>query len=410
MKAPGGSRIRGVGGGFRSSLVVGQVALAFVLLASAAMLVRTFVNLRNVDPGFDPEGAVAMDVSLPSARYPGWEETARFWHELTERVEGLPGVLAVGATQLLPLDSEPFCSLIFTDDPTARERTRGCFTSPVLVTPGYFRAMGIPVAGRAPDWSDMERRSGEAVVTRAFAARVWPDGEALGRGVRGNGDRPPFYRISGIAGDVRAAGLDRPPVERVYFPMIPIEGAPLWSPPRAMTLVVRAEGIPLSLAGPIRAVVAELDPTVPAADVRPLRQVVAASMSRTTFVTTLLAVAAVAALFLGLVGLYGLVSYVVEGRRREIGIRMALGARARAIAREVLGRSARLAGIGIGAGALAALGASGLLRSLLFGVRPGDPLLLSAVAALLLAAALAAAAVPALRAARVDPAVALRAD
>lgn len=398
------------GGAVRSALVAGQVGLAFVLLSSAALLLQTFRNLREVDPGFEPEGALALDVSLPFAKYPGFEEVARFYRELTERVEALPGVVASGATQQLPMEGGgPSCSLLFTDDPEAMERMRHCFADPVQVTPGYLRAMGIPVEGRTPDWNDTGRRSGEAVVTRALVAHVWPDGDAIGRGIRGDGDRPPYYRISGIAGDVRAGGLDRPPVERVYFPMLPIEGAGLWGAPRSMTLVVRvASGPAGALVGPIQNLVRELDPSVPVGNARSMERVVAASMERTTFAMALLGIAAAVALFLGLVGLYGLVAYVVERRRPEIGIRMALGARTGKITRAVLGRSARLAGLGIAVGVVGALATAGLLRSLLFGITPGDPLVLAAAAALLLGAALLASLVPARRAARIDPAHVLR--
>ncbi|MDQ3606085.1 MAG: ADOP family duplicated permease, partial [Gemmatimonadota bacterium] len=215
----------------RGALVIGEIALALVLLAGAGLMLRTFQQLRSVDPGVDPQGVLTLDLSLPAANYRGYEPVSQFYQELSTRVAALPGVTAVGATQQLPLKGGSGCALVFTDDPVAQERNNECFASTIQVTPDYFRALGIPVRGSAPSWSDAERRSGEVVVSRALAERLWAGEDAIGKGIRGNGSEPPFYRIVGVAGDVRANGLDQPPVEQVYFPMLPIEGAPLWSPP-----------------------------------------------------------------------------------------------------------------------------------------------------------------------------------
>lgn len=395
----------------RGALVAGQVALALVLLASAGLLVQTFRNLREVDPGLDPERVLAVSVALPFASYRDYESTARFYRELLDQIEALPGVVSAGATQALPLASGGGCALVFVDDPEAQQRNTSCFASTVQVTPGYFRTMGIRVDGRAPTWADMEAGRGEAVVTRALAERLWEHDRVLGRGIKGNGGEPPFYEIVGVASDVRGTGLDEPPVPRVYFPMLPLEGTSLWSPPRGMDVVVKtATARPENLAGSIREIVASMDPLVPIGDVRTMDRVVAQSMGRTTFATLMLAIAAGMALVLGLVGLYGVVAYTVEQRRPEIGIRMALGAAAPRISGMVLAQSARIVGVGIAIGAVAALLATRALSALLFEVSPSDPLTLATVCLLLAGVALGASWLPARRAARVDPMIALRAE
>ncbi|MBA2243335.1 MAG: FtsX-like permease family protein, partial [Gemmatimonadetes bacterium] len=395
----------------RGALVIGEIALALVLLAGAGLMLRTVQQLRSVDPGVDPQGVLTLDLSLPAANYRGYEPVSQFYQELSTRVAALPGVTAVGATQQLPLKGGSGCALVFTDDPVAQERNNECFASTIQVTPGYFRALGIPVRGSAPSWSDAERRSGEVVVSRALAERLWPGEDAIGKGIRGNGSEPPFYRIVGVAGDVRANGLDQPPVEQVYFPMLPIEGAPLWSPPHSMTLAVRtATARPEDLTAAIRRLVAEMDPAVPIGSVQTMRQVIAGSTARTSFTMLLLGIAAGVALLLGVIGLYGVVSFVVEQRRGEIGVRMALGASTRQIAGMVVGQSTRLAVAGVVLGVLASLAVTRVLQSLLFETSPTDPLTLAAVSLLLTGVALVAAYLPARRAARVDPMIALRAD
>jgi putative ABC transport system permease protein len=395
----------------RRGLVAAQVALAVVLLAAAGLMLETYRNLNGVDAGFDPAGVLTAQISLPQARYGSDEGATAFWRELMDQVRGLPGVTAVGATQSLPLAGGGGCSLVFSDDPAAQERNTTCFASTVRVAPGYFEAMGIPVRGRTPTWADTENRVGEAVISQAVADRLWPGQDPIGKGIKGNGSNPPFYRIVGVAAPVRALGLDEPPVERIYFPMVALEGAALWGPPTGMTLVVRQAGAdPTALAPSIRTMLQRMDPTVPVQNVRPMREVMAASIARTSFTMMLLGLAALMALVIGLVGLYGVVSYVVEQRRGEIGIRMALGAEPGGVRRMVLGQSAGLALLGVVAGLVAAVFTTRIMQSLLFEVGAADPWVLAAVAVLLLSVALLASWVPARRASQVDPLTALKTE
>lgn len=396
----------------RSGLVVGEIALALVVVSGAALMLRTFDNLRSVDPGFDPEGLLTVQLSLPQASYTDEESVAEFYRTLTARAAVLPGAASAAATQSLPLrHSGMGCALIFVDDPEARDRVNDCFASPVRVTPGYFRTMGIAVDGVEPTWADVLARRGGVVVSRPLAQRVWPDGPATGQGIKGNGGEPPFYRVVGVAEPVRAGGLDEPAVHRVYFPMLRLEGTWLWDAPRAMTLVVRSAGPrPLTLAGPVRELIRELDPTVAVGEIRTMDDVVAGSTARTRSVMTLLMIAAGISLLLGVIGLYGVVSYVVEQRRPEIGIRMALGARATAMRRLVVGQAAWLAGLGTALGLAVALATTRALTSQLFEVAPTDALTLGGAAVLLVIVALLAAFIPAERAARVEPMQVLRGE
>ncbi|HEX6536014.1 MAG TPA: FtsX-like permease family protein, partial [Gemmatimonadaceae bacterium] len=377
----------------------------------AGLLLRSYDRLRQVQPGFDPHGVVAVDVALPYVRYRDYEAVKAFYQRLIERLGEIPGVVAAGATTDLPLDAPEGCSSIFLENvPLPPGREPDCV--PVrLVTPGYFQAMGIRVEGRAPSWSDVEHRAGEVVVTRALARRLWPGENPMGKGLKGNGGDPPFYHVVGVTGDVRELGLDKPPVEAVYFPMLPMPGTYLWSPPRFMSVVVRAPGVSeQQLGNVIRRALAEVDPLVPVAKYRSMDAVVRQSMVRVSLTMMLLGIAAAMALVLSAVGLYGVISYVVGERRSEIGIRMALGASGPNVRRMVMMQSARLAAAGVLIGVAGALATTRVLRSLLFEVSAGDPITLGAAGLLLVAIAAVASWFPARRAARVDPMEVLRAE
>jgi putative ABC transport system permease protein len=395
----------------RSGLVVVEIALALVLLAGAALMLRTFANLRAVEPGLDAEGVLVAEIALPAVAYQTSASIAAFHRELATRLEALPGVVAVGATQSLPLAGGGGCALVFTDDAAAEQRNSSCFAQPVRVAPGYFAAMGIPVRGREPTWNDVEARTGEVVISRAVAERLWPGEDPIGKGIRGNSSRPPFYRIVGVAEHVRGHGLDRPAGEEVYFPMIPMEGAGLWGSPLSMTVTVKtALAQPESLAPALRATVTALEADAAIGRVDTMQRIVAGSLGRASFAMLLLGSAAATALILGVIGLYGVVSYTVAQRTSEIGVRMALGARMEQVAGMVVRQSGQLAALGVALGLILAVASTRVLASLLYGVSPVDPLSLAAVAALLVAVALGASYLPARRAARVDPMVALRAE
>ena len=395
----------------RNALVVGQVALTLVLLAAGGLMARSFANLSRVDPGFDSTGVLTLGVSLPSASYPSHHHASRFYETLIERVRALPGVVSAGATSALPLADAGGCASLFVEDaPLTPNENPPCV--PVRrVTPGYFETLGIPVRGVTPTWVDTNAESAGVVVTRALAERLWPGEEAIGKGIRGNGWVRPFYRVVGVAGNVREAGLDKPPVEAAYFPMIPMKEAPLWTPARAMTLVVRAHSEdPTALAVAIRGILNELNRSVPLGNVTTMLNIVEQSMSRTTLVLLLLGTAAGLALLLGTIGLYGVLAYTVSRKRREIGIRAALGCGRSQIATLIVRQSLVLTGVGIAVGVVAAATTTSVLDHLLFGVSALDPLTFAAACLLISITALLASYIPARRAASVDPMIVLRMD
>jgi putative ABC transport system permease protein len=395
----------------RRVLVSTQMAFAVVLLAGAALMLRTFQNLQAVRPGFDPTGVLTMEISLPRSRYSGNADLAtNFFEQLAARIQALPGVRNVGFASHVPLLSSDWCIGVTLQGPTP-ESAKGACPPAALVSPGYFEAMGIRVEGRTPDWQGMNAHDGVMVVSKAFAEHWWPSESALGKGLRFNGTKPPWYRVSGIAEDVRGMGVTEPPIEIVYFPMRPIPDAPLWTTPRHMHLVIRtAGGNPETLSNVVVRLVNELEAEAAVANVQTMETVLARSMAKHSFTMFLLVIASGMALLLSGVGLYGLISYVVQQRRKEIGVRLAVGARVADVTALVLRQSMGLALLGVGIGLVTAFVTTRFLSTLLFGVQPGDPATFAVVPAVLLTVAAIASYAPAHRAAHIDPLRAMRAE
>jgi predicted permease len=393
----------------RRGLVLSQVALAVVLLSSAALMAKSFARLRNVRPGFDPVGVSSMSISLPYARYQKGSDVAAFWRELTRRVEAIPGVVHAGASATLPLTDEGGCSGIITDVVDTGKERGNCMPM-TMVTPGYFGTMGIKVKGELPTWASVEAGTAPTVVTASLARRFWGDENVIGRRVKMFNDKVPFFTIVGVTDDIRAMGLQEAPIQEVFFPMIGPPGSEqFWSAFRFMHLVVRAPSLgQAAVVARGRQVLEQMDPQIPLADVLPMETVVAQSMAQTSFTMLLLLIAAGIALVLSAVGIYGVISYIVGQRRSEIGIRMALGAQAAQVSRMIVGQSLGLAVAGVLVGILAALAATRLLRSLLFDVSPTDPGVLVGTCVVLLVTTIVASLGPTRRAAKVDPVEAMR--
>jgi len=393
----------------RRGLVLSQVALAVVLLSSAALMAKSFAHLRQVRPGFDPVGVTSMSISVTRNRYQSSNAVASFWLTLTQRVEQIPGVVSAGASGSLPLADEGGCSGILTDVVETGKERGNCMPM-TMVTPGYFEAMGIKVKGTLPTWSSIQDGSGPTVVTASFARRFWGDENVIGRRVKMFNDKIPYFTIVGVAEDIRGLGLQEPPVQEVFFPMIGPPGSlPVWSPYRFMHFVVRAPSIGhAAVVARVRQVLQQMDPQIPIADIQPMEAVVAKSVAQTSFTMLLLLIAAGIALVLSAVGIYGVISYVVGQRRAEIGIRMALGAQASQVSRMIVGQSMGLATAGVLVGVLVALSVTRLLRSLLFDVSPSDPAVLAGTCVVLLLTTIVASFGPTRRAAKVDPVEAMR--
>jgi putative ABC transport system permease protein len=354
---------------------------------------------------------LTLEIALPGQRYGRDANLASTFHEqLSARLLGLPGVTGVGMTGRLPLVSSDWCTAITLEGPTP-ETARGACPPSTSVSPGYLEAMGTRVKGRSVTWSGMTAHDGAVVVSRAFAEHYWPGESPIGKGVRFNGTKPPWYRVVGIAEDVRGVGVDAPASESIYFPIRPIPDASLWGPATNMHLVVKmASGDPASLVKPISRIVSELDPQAAVANPRTMDAILARSIAKQSFTMVLLLASAVIAMLLSAVGIYGVISYIVAQRRSEIGVRVALGASVRQVTTMVLRQSLGVAALGVVIGVLASIATTRFLRTLLFGVSPGDPLTLAIVPAVLLVVATLASYAPARRAARVNPVDVMRSE
>jgi putative ABC transport system permease protein len=392
---------------FRRGLAVVETAFSVVLAVGAMLLVRSLIELQRVDLGFDSRNVLTARVALPQATYPRAEDVVTFYDRLLERVGQIPGVRIAGATRILPLTGT-----IGDWSITIEGRPRVVSENPngdwQVVTPGYFEAMGVGlVRGRFLARSDRSDAPLTAVVNETMAARYWLGEDAIGKRFHLGTLNQPWVTIVGIVRSVRHNAVVESPRAEMYLAhtQFPVAGG---SVQRGMTLVIRTASNPLSIAGRVRQAVRSLDRDVPTAEIRTMEQVTADALSQPRFTTLLLGLFAALALTLAAVGIYGLISLLVTQRTHEIGIRMALGARRSSILRMVLGQGMALAALGVVIGLAGALLLTRLLASLVYGVGTFDPLTFALVPALLGGVTLLACLTPALRAAAVDPAEALR--
>lgn len=386
----------------RSALLAGEVALSLVLLVAAGLLVRSFLTLQRVEYGFDPEGLLAVSLDLPGSRYSGTEDHRAFYESLLSRVRALPGVVSVTGTPEPPIVGfNNTFSFIIENRPRPGPNPREVPVEVRPVPPGYFRTMRIPlVRGRAIRESDGAEAERVAVVNEALARAHWPAGDAVGARITFDDEgRGPWVEIVGVVKDTRHYGLERPAEPALYVPY----DQKRWGWMSWMTLMVRTAGDPLSLAEPMKRAVWELDDELPIHRLEPVTELYRQSNAERRFITLLVGAFASLALLLGALGTYSVVSYTVSGRRREIAVRIALGAGPRGVTASVLGDGARVTAVGITLGLVLALALSRLMAGLLYEVTPADPTTFLGVIGLLLAVTLAASLIPARRAARVDP-------
>ncbi|HVT57128.1 MAG TPA: ABC transporter permease [Thermoanaerobaculia bacterium] len=402
-RSPGGGRRR-LG---HSAFVVAQISLALVLCVGSGLLVRSFVRLLGVDPGFDPDRLLSFTVALPASRYGTDPARAAFFQQLLARTGRLPGVRSVSMSNIAPLAGQgPGTSVHILGQP-ARSLNDLPPAAVRVVGPEYFRTLGIPLrSGRAFSSVEMEQARHVVIVNRAFAEKYLPGENPLGKkavifmkSLEESGNEP--SEIIGVAGDVHELGLDTAAEPTVYWPFPEL----VYS---RMSILVRTATDPLALVADARREVRQLDPQLPLANVTTLQRLLGDSLARSRFTMLLLGLFGAAALALAAVGIYGVVTYSVAQRTHELGVRIALGAERRDLLRLVLEQGTRLTLLGIGAGIVGALAFTRLLASLLFGVGTTDPLTFAAVAVLLALAVLGACWIPARRAMRVDPMAALR--
>jgi predicted permease len=385
----------------RSLLVVFESAIAVMLLIAAGLLIRSLVALQNVDPGFDPNNVLTLRVDLPRQKYNTPEKASNFFEQLETRVAGLPGVEAVGLITDLPLSGEARDMPYRVEGRPATSDI--AFVDFRRVNKNYFSAMRIPLR-RGRNFTEQEvRQSDKAiVVSQAFVDSVFPNEEALGkRLIIWSGIRNEPYEIIGIVGDTRYQSLQGEPSATMYVPTREL---------LFVNLVIRTQGDPLSLVGGVRKEVNALDPDQPIAAIRPMTEWVAMSAAGARYRTTLLGLFALLAMILAATGIYGVMSYSVAQRTQEIGVRMALGARPLDVLKLVVRQGMMLALIGVIVGLAGALALTRVMSSLLFGVTERDPITFVAVAALLIVVAFISCFVPAHRATRVDPLIALRCE
>jgi putative ABC transport system permease protein len=400
------------GGGRRrrrmlAALVVAEVALSLVLLAGAGLLMRSFLELQAVDPGFRPQGVLTAWMQLPRTRYDD-PRADRFYEECLSRIAALPGVESAAAMSTLPLtDGGTYSGVERLDRPKPDGPGLGADVKPV--TPGVFRTMGIPqVDGRDFDFRDTPDSAPVAIVSESIVRQRFAGDNPLGRRLRinvyhANGKMDMEWTIVGVVRDIKMSSLATDVRPAVYVPRSQL-GV------RTMTLVVRSRQDPASHANDVRAVVRSMDPEVPVARVRTLDDLVSSTIARPRAISVLVGIFAVGALLLAAVGVYGVMAYSVAQRTQEIGVRTALGATASEVFRLVLGQALRLVGAGVAIGLVAAGALAGFLERLLYETEPLDPWTLGATALVLLSVASLACYLPARRATRISPVQALRAE
>ncbi|HKQ75173.1 MAG TPA: ABC transporter permease [Blastocatellia bacterium] len=409
----------GAGGRWRHSrslLVAAEIALSLILLVGAGLMIKSFIRLQEVDPGFEPESVLTAEIGLPRAKYPDGQKVTTFHDQLLERLTALPGISAAGLGSSLPLSGTNADTSFFIDGQPKLEPRDRPHTHPRTITQDYFRAMGMRMAeGRAFTEHDHAQGPRVAIINETMARRFWPAQTSLGKRVALDletwkffPDRPPEFdlamgmrEIVGVVRDVRHEGLETEPQPEMYLP-------DRQRPEREMNLVIRAAVDPGSLAAAVRGAVSSIDPDQPVANIKPMSKLLTDSVAKPRFNYLLLSVFAAVALILTITGVYGVMSYAVAARTREMGIRLALGARGADVLKLVIRQGMRPVFVGIALGLVGAFALTRVMTTLLFGVSATDPAIFAGVVALLAMVALLACYLPARRATKVDPVVALK--
>lgn len=399
----------------RGILVVAQMALALVLLVGAGLMIRTFRELSNVNPGFARPGEVqTLKVQIPQAALPDVELTARRQQEILNRFAALPGIVSAAYVSDVPLGGGQSADLIVPEGKVFRPGETPRSTQSRFISPGLFDTLGIPVVrGRDLTWSDFYDRRPVVLISESVARAEWGSAEAaVGKRVRGSSSMDRWREIIGVVGDVHDRGLNQPVTDTVYYPVL---GAGVYNNPeyvwRPLTYAIRTSraGTP-ALLEELRHAVWAVDPNLPLLNVQTMAIILDTSLARTSFSLLMLAIAGVMALLLGVIGIYGAISYGVSERRREIGIRIALGAQGRQVQRMFVRQGLLMAAVGVMAGLGAAAMLTRWMKALLFQVSAVDPVTYAAVSVILIIAAALASYLPSRRAISIDPINSLRSD
>ena len=398
----GGTEHSRASGRMRNALVVAEVSLALVLLAGAGLMVRSFAALQEVNLGFEPAHALTGRVSLPARTYRSDTAIVAFFEQAESQIAGLPGVQAVGAISYLPLTGQRSVTGFDVEGRPPAKLGEGPDGDMRAVTPGYFLAMGIPLrSGRLFNRTDRKGSPDVAVVSETLARTLFPNESAIGHVVVYEWDRMTHAEIVGVVGDVHHDGPAKQAYMEIYRPLSQFTYG-------SMDMVVRVDGAPASFVRPVAAAIRRVDPTIPLASAQPLSMLASRAVASTRLAASLFALFGALGLLLAAIGIYGVMSYTVQQRQHEIGVRVALGASTRSVIGMVVRRGAVLSMLGIAIGSVLAFAGAGLMQRLLFGIPPHDGVTFATIAAVLGAAGVLAAYLPARRAARVDPVTALR--
>jgi putative ABC transport system permease protein len=402
-ESPGRSRLH-----TRNLLVVMETALGAVVVIGAVLLLRSFLHLEHVPLGFEPQGVLSFRVIPRGERYSQLSQRAVFYQQVLERIEGLPGVKSAAAVSFIPLTLTRSRKGFMIEGRVTSAPGQIPMAGYNVVTPAYFGTMGITLLeGRDFSWSDSPQSQPVIMINEAMAKRYWPNDDPIGKRIRQGGPSDaefPWLTISGVLADVREFDPMTEPQPTMYFPLAQ------FADPRGILRdwVVRTDGDPKAIAGSLRAAVWDVDKDLPITRIRTMEEVRSMSLVSPRLNLVLFGLFAVLALILASIGIYGVTAYGVVQRTREVGIRMALGASRNDVMRVVVREGARLAILGVSIGLIGALALTRLMTSMIYGVSSTDPTTFSVVAVLLISVALAACYIPARRAMRVDPIVALR--
>ncbi|MDT5272324.1 MAG: hypothetical protein QOH49_4510 [Acidobacteriota bacterium] len=405
LKEGGRSGQLGVRRGLRNVLVVIEMAFAVVLLVGAGLLIRSFVELQHVNPGFQPAGVLAMQVSLPSNKYREGTQRTAFDRQVLEEVRGVTGVKSAATITTLPMSGWNQSGSFRIEGRQVAPNESAPHGDRWMASDDYFQTMGIPlIKGRYFDARDTADAPGVAIVSEALARKYWPDEDPVGKRItfEGGAQQPRWREVVGVVGHVRNEGLEGESRGQYYVPYVQRPNS------ADLFLVVRTDGDPAALAPSVRARIASVDKDLPVYKVTTMEKLVSDSLAQRRFSMFLFGVFAALAMALAVVGLYGVMSYGVAQRTHEIGLRMALGAQGRDVLRMIVGQGMALVAVGLGIGLVGAFLLTRLMVSLLYGVSAADPLTYAGIALLLSAVALLASYIPARRATKVDPMVALR--
>jgi predicted permease len=386
----------------RSSLTIAEIALALVMLVGSGLAIRSLVRLLGVKPGFDARNVLTLSLSLPDSAYPKDAQVVSFYQRLLDGVRALPGVLSAAAGSELPLQGGSNTNVYVEGQPLSKNMWSGPLVEICYVTPTFFHTLHIPLLrGRDFTLADRKGSMPVTIINQTMAREFWPHQNAVGKRLTTDYDHPKWTTVVGVVGNARVSGLDSGPMPEAYFPEYQESSS-------SMSLVIRTATPPPSLISSVRQAVRTIDKELPISDVRTLSQIVSQSSAQQRFLALLLTLFASIAVVLAAIGIYGVVAYSVASRQHEIGIRMALGAQRQDVLRLVLFQGLKLSLAGVVIGIAGAVGLTRFLSSLLYGIKPMDPLTFVVVSLVLIGVALLACYIPAQRAAKVDPMLALR--